>query len=248
MDNDLWIRRFQPATPGSVPLVCFPFAGGSAGYFRPLPALLGPGVDVLAVQYPGRQDRRNEPVVDDIPRLAELICDALAPMADRPYAFFGHSMGALVAFEVVRCLALRGRREPAVLFVSGRRAPSVVRDDRVHLKSDADLVTELRSLGGTDAAILADDELVQMILPAVRGDYRAVETYRAPVPQAVLDVPIAALIGDQDPRVSVEEVSGWRDHTSAGFSLKIFPGGHFYLGEAAADVAAEITATLSAHV
>lgn len=245
--GDLWIRRFPVPARGDVLLVCFPFAGGAAGWFRPLASLLAPGVEVRAVQYPGRQDRYHEPVVEDIPRLADLICDALEPALDRPFAFFGHSMGAVVAFEVTRRLALRDRPRPRVLVVSGRRAPSLRREERVHLRDDPGLLAELRALGGTDAAVLADDELVRMILPAVRGDYRAIETYRLPEHDAVVDVPVHALTGDADPRASVDEVAAWREHTTGDFSLHVLPGGHFFPAQQSARVADLITASLATH-
>lgn len=246
--GDLWVRRFEPAPRASVRLVCFPFAGGSATYFRPLPALLGPDIEVLAIQYPGRQDRRAEAVVDDLPRLAEHVCGALASWLDKPFAFFGHSMGAIVAFEVARRLPLRGGPQPLTLFASGRRAPSIQRADLTHLRDDAGLVAELRSLGGTEAAILADQELVQMILPAFRGDYRAIETYRPPADHAVLDIPITAMVGDQDPKATIEDAAAWQEHTTAEFTLRVFPGGHFYLTEAAAEVASLIATALAARV
>lgn len=235
--SDSWIRQLGPAPDSLVSLACFPFAGGSAGYFRPFQALLGPKIEVLAVQYPGRQDRRGTPAIEDISILAEQITDALSPWLARPLAFFGHSMGSVVGFEVARRLAQRGRRLPLVLFASGRRAPSRHRIEQLHLSEDAVLVAELRSLGGTDAALLADEELLSMILPAVRADYRAIETYRAPVTGAVLDIPITALVGDHDPRVSVEDARAWQEHTSRAFALHVLPGGHFYLRDQAADVA-----------
>lgn len=206
-------------------MVCFPHAGGSASYFHPLAhSPLLPTAEVLAVQYPGRQDRRREPLVDDIPRLADLVAEALAPFDDRPLALFGHSMGAVLAFETAHRLA----RQPRHLFVSGRRAPSRFRRGTVHLLSDRDLVGELRRAGGTDPRFLDDEELLAEILPVVRNDYRAVELYRwNPVPP--LGCPVTALVGDRDPQAALDDVRAWRDHTTGTFDLKTFPGGHFYL-------------------
>ncbi|MFG2421481.1 thioesterase II family protein [Streptomyces sp. NPDC048448] len=247
-ESDLWVRRLRSEPPASVRLFCFPFAGGSASYFRPLAALLGSGIEVLAIQYPGRQDRRGEVVVDDIQRLADQVCDAVSPWLDQPFAFFGHSMGSVVAFEVTRRLAVRHGPQPLALFASGRRAPSVHRSELTRRKNDAGRVAELRSLAGTEAAVLDDGELVQMFLPAVRGDYRAIETYRGPSANAVLDVPITVMVGDQDPRVTVAEAAAWRDHTTGDFTLQIFPGGHFCLTGAASDVASRIRTVLAACV
>jgi surfactin synthase thioesterase subunit len=248
VDSNLWIRRLQPVPDSQVRLVCFPFAGGAAGYFHWLQALLGSDIEVLGVQYPGRQDRRREPVIEDIRILADQVYEALSLWVAQPLAFFGHSMGAVVAFEVARRFALHGQRPPLALFPSGRRAPSRHRVEQLHLADDAGIAAELRSVGGTDPLLLTDDELLQMILPAVRGDYRAIETYRGPISQVVLDVPITTLIGDRDPKVSIEEANAWREHTTGKFALHVLPGGHFYLQDNASEVAGYIKAVLADHV
>ncbi|MFD4628485.1 thioesterase II family protein [Streptomyces sp. NPDC058284] len=228
--SDPWIRRFRPRPEAGVRLVCFPHAGGSATYYQPLaqsPTLL-PEAEVLAVQYPGRQDRRRERLVDEIPVLADLVTKALLPFGDRPLAFFGHSMGAVLAYEVAQRLGERTGNEPCHLFVSGRRAPSVFRPGTVHLLSDAELAAELRRAGGTDPMFLNDEELLAEILPIVRNDYRAIELYRWS-PSPPLACPITALIGDRDAQATRDEAAAWRQHTDGPFDLKVFSGGHFYL-------------------
>ncbi|GAB3988703.1 alpha/beta fold hydrolase [Actinoallomurus acanthiterrae] len=228
-DSASWVRRFHPSPDANVRLVCFAHAGGSASYFHPVSAALAPLVDVLAVQYPGRQDRRAEPTVTDLRTLAERVGEALLPWVDLPMIFFGHSMGALVAYETARLL--ESRRTPlTALFVSGRRSPTTVRDEAVHVRGDAALLKEVRRLGGTDLRLLANDELVKIALPALRGDYQAVETYRYR-PGPPLRCPITALIGDRDPKVTVEEATDWKRHTVGGFDLRVLPGGHFYLND-----------------
>jgi surfactin synthase thioesterase subunit len=228
--DDVWIRRFHTGPDRATTLVCFPHAGGSASYFAGLSGVLATGHQVLAVQYPGRQDRRHHPLLDTIDELADESYAALEPLLDQPVAFFGHSMGAVIAFEVATRMKQRHDPAPAALFVSGRRAPSRHREEEgVHLRDDAGLVTELKSLSGTDPRLL-DPDVVGMILPAMRSDYTAVETYRyRPGPK--LDCPIAALIGDADPKADLDEVKAWQDHTSGPFQMHTFVGGHFYLAD-----------------
>lgn len=233
-DNGAWIRRFHPAPDAPIRLVCFAHAGGSAAYFFPVSRVLSPQLDVLAVQYPGRHDRRSESAFDDVGPLADAVVDQLTEWADRPLAFFGHSLGATVAFEVARRLEERGT--PLVsLFVSGRRAPSRHKMQWVHQGDDDELIEEIIALDGTDASMLRDPELVRMILPAFRADLKAAETYRFR-PGPMLSCPVFALVGDNDPQVTAAEADSWRDHTTAEFELHVYPGGHFYLNQHAGDV------------
>ncbi|MFC6881622.1 MULTISPECIES: thioesterase II family protein [Actinomadura] len=229
-DFEAWIRRYHQAPSSGVRLVCFPHAGGSASFFFPVSARLSPAVDVAAVQYPGRQDRRAEANIGTIPEMADAVLPAVRALADRPLAFFGHSMGAVLAYEVARRLERDGAEPLARLYVSGRRAPSRHRSEHVHELDDAGLVAELQRLSGTDSSLLGDPEARDMILPAVRSDYHAVETYRH-VPGAALRCPVVALVGDRDPQVTRDEALAWAEHSSGPFDLRVFPGGHFYLVE-----------------
>ncbi|TDD48810.1 thioesterase II family protein [Saccharopolyspora elongata] len=231
--GQLWIRRFHPAPDAGVRLVALPHAGGSASFYFPLSRALAPRVEVLSVQYPGRQDRLAERCIDDIGELADRLAAELRPWADRPLALFGHSMGAAVGFEVARRMEVA----PIRLIASGRRAPSTHRDEWVHLSDDDGLVADLRKLSGTAAGVLGDDELLRMILPAVRSDYRAAETYQGEA-GAKVACPITVLLGDDDPKVTLAEAEAWREHTDAEVDLRVFPGGHFYLVEHQAEVLA----------
>jgi surfactin synthase thioesterase subunit len=233
--GNAWIRRFHPTQASGMRLACFPHAGGSASFYFPISTALHPEVEVLAVQYPGRQERRLEEPIRDLQELADQAFEALLPWAREPLALFGHSMGALIAYEVARRLERIEDTSPMILLVSGRRAPSTYRDERVHLSGDAGMLAELKKLGGTDSAFYADEELLQMILPALRGDYQAVETYKYQ-PGPALRCPITAIIGESDPRVNRAEAEAWSAHTTGQFALEVFSGAHFYLTEHVADV------------
>ncbi|WP_405162978.1 alpha/beta fold hydrolase [Nocardia sp. NBC_01499] len=207
-------------------LVCFPHAGGSAVYYQPLAAALSLPIEVCAVQYPGRQDRRNEPFVDDIRVLADRTAKVLPPDGV-PTIFFGHSMGATVAFEVALRWESLGH-SPIRLFVSGRRSPSARASYQIPLATEADVLAEIRHLNGTDNRLLADDDILRMIIPAVRNDYRAVEAYLA-APHTAVHCPTIAMCGNKDQRVSGLDIEKWRGHTNSAFAVHMFGGGHFYL-------------------
>ncbi|MEU7281419.1 alpha/beta fold hydrolase [Streptomyces sp. NPDC045431] len=241
-----WFRRFGAEAPGGgVRLVCFPHAGGAASAYLGLQRELTPDLDVLAVQYPGRQDRRAEPPVDDIGRLVqalageverELAPGAAAADAPRPYAFFGHSMGAVLAYELARELEGRGVPGPCHLFLSGRFAPTPQGDDTDRLDTDEKILAMIRRLGGTVGAVFDDPDVLEMVMPPLRADYRAIGTYTWR-PGPPLDTPLTVLVGDRDPVVPVDAAVGWCAHTTAPAQMKVLTGGHFYLDQRTAEVA-----------
>lgn len=228
MAEDLWLRRYHVGRQDAVRLVCFPHAGGAASFYYSLSARLAPEMEVLSVQYPGRQDRRRESALG-IPELADAVAGVLARRAgNEPVVLFGHSFGALVAFEVAHRLSWADRA-PQALVVSGRRGPDLDRPESI--RSDAPVpvvLREIRRLAGTDERLLGDDEMLQLLLPAVRADYRALETYR-PVARPPLAVPVFGLVGDIDPVASVDDVRTWAVATTGSFRLEVLRGGHFYL-------------------
>ncbi|WP_327364766.1 thioesterase II family protein [Streptomyces sp. NBC_01296] len=235
-----WFRNFRPAPQAPVRLFALPHAGGSASFFVPMAAALSPAVDVHAVQYPGRQDRRTEPNETDLARLADRIAEAVLARQDgRPYALFGHSMGAMLAFEVARRTESAGPG-PAALFVSGRQAPCRDRADDWLPLTDEEIIEELRALDATSAGLLDDPEVQLMFLPALRADYQAVRTHHHR-PGPPLRTSVTALTGDDDHMCAPAKADFWREHTDGDFELHVLPGGHFFLADRLDEVAAIVT-------
>lgn len=232
-----WIRRYRTAPDAPVQLLCLPHAGGAASYYRPLALPLFPEVEVLAVQYPGRQDRYNDPCIDDFEELTERTLAAVRPAIDRPVALFGHSMGSLLAFEVARRLEAEGI-EPLALFASAKRPPSRHHIELPQQATDEELISEIAALDGTEERLLDSEDMRVLFLPALRADYTALAVYRPT--EARLACPVVALVGDDDERVSVDDAAAWADHTTGPFDLSVFSGGHFYLNDQWGDVAAVI--------
>lgn len=227
--TDHWVRRFHPNPEARLQLVCFPHAGGSASFYFPLSELLAPQVDTAAVQYPGRMDRRDAPLIDDLSQLADLATAALLPLTNRPFALFGHSMGAVLAFETARRLQAHGI-SPVALVVSGRRSPTRQRPEGNHRGSDTELIAEITRLSGTSATILNNEHFMRMLLPVIRNDYKAIETYRYE-PGPPLTAPLVAHTGTDDTKAPLADVRAWSDVTTGPFTLHTHPGGHFYLTE-----------------
>ncbi|MBG0830943.1 thioesterase [Planomonospora sp. ID67723] len=239
------LRCPRPRPGATTRLVCFAHAGGSATAYREWPALLPDSVELYAVQLPGRADRFTEPFPESLDALAAEIAGELAPLMDRRFALFGHSMGALLAYEVTRLLETGGPG-PARLFVSGCSAPHERWERRRLSEYDDDrLVSELARLGGTESEILAHRAMREVVLPYVRGDFRLIENHRSR-PGPPLRTPISALVGEADPVVTAAQAKSWEACTASGFSLTTFPGDHFYLQPMRERVVAEVVQMMSA--
>lgn len=226
-----WLRRFRPRPAARVRLVCLPHAGGGANAYRSWVSVLPHTVDLVCVQYPGREDRFGEEPVDDMATVVHAVAGELAPLLDRPYVVFGHSMGSAVAYELARVLRDQGHPEPERLIASGRRAPADAPPGRVHLADDDALVGELLRLGGTDREVLAEPALREAVLSYVRNDYRLIERYR-PFPGPPLTCPVSVFLGRDDPEVDAALARRWSQTTTAGVDVRVFPGDHFYLAPA----------------
>lgn len=225
-------------------LFCFPYAGGGSSSFRNWAEDLPPGVEVWAVVPPGRASRLSEHPYRRLAPLVDSLTDAIRPHLGLPSLFFGHSLGALAAYEVACSLRACGAGEPSCLLVSGHRAPHLPdRRPPGHTLPDSGLVAEIRRLGGASEDVLGNPELLELLLPTLRSDLEVAETYSY-VPREPLRCPILAFGGEADPRVSPEELRAWRGHTTNSFLQRTFPGGHFYLYEERPALLASVSAEI----
>ena len=207
----------------------FPYAGGGPAAFAKWCNGLNDSFEGLAVHYPGRGSRHPEPPLTDLLALVETLSQAILPLLDKPFAFFGHSMGGLIAFELARTLRRKKLAQPNILFVSACAAPQLPNPNpHIHQLSDAEFVSELKKLNGIPPEILQNNELMRLSLPTLRADFEMLETYQYQ-PDAPLACPIAALGGLDDPRVSREQIEGWAMRTKVSFESKYFAGDHFFI-------------------
>ena len=229
LPNAIWLTCPHPNAHAPLRLFCFPYAGAGASVFRPWAAKLHPTVEVYAVQLPGRERRIGEPSLTSLHALVAPLATALLPALNKPFAFFGHSMGALISFEVVRYLRQHHGILPEHLFVSGCRAPHIpIPHPLIHQLPDIEFSQALRRYGGTPEGVLQNSELMTLFRPILRADLAINETY-AYRPESPLNCPISAFGGLQDEHVTLAHLSAWYVQTQNTFTLDLFPGGHFFL-------------------
>lgn len=224
-----WIVRRSPGAEARLRLFCFPYAGGGASIYRTWGQSLPAEVDVCPVQLPGRESRLRETPFDRLAPLVSTLADVLSPHMDRPFAFYGYSNGALMAFELARELRRRGMRAPGHLFLAACPAAHLPdRDPPIHALPEPELIAELRRLNGTPEEVLANRELMSLLMPLFRADSAIHETY-VHQPEEPLDVPITAIGGTEDPKAGREEIEAWGLHTRAAFAARMIPGDHFFI-------------------
>lgn len=224
-----WLHFPLPSPDAAVRLFCLPYAGGTAAVFRGWPRKLPADVEVCAVQLPGRGSRMHEPPFTRLAELVQAMTPYLLPHLDKPFALFGHSMGALVTFELARHLRREHGLTPLHFFASGQSAPQY--DDRfppLHELPDVELLEELRRLNGTPAKVLEHEELLKLTLPVLRADFATCGTYVYEEGPR-FDFPITVFGGRQDRQISLEGLECWREQAGASFSLYTLPGDHFFL-------------------
>lgn len=239
-----WVLWPKPNPRARLRLFCFPFGGGGASFYRTWTDGLPPDVEVCAVQLPGRENRLREPPFTQLSMLVETLARLLEPHLHIPFAFFGHSMGALIGFELARQLRRQNRIGPIYLFISGRRAPQLPNlDPPKHNLPESEFIEELRHYNGTPELVLQEPELMEIFLPLLRADFSILETYVYKNEDS-LSCPITAFGGLQDSKTSYEDLTAWHEQTCREFRLKMFPGDHFYLKGARAQLLREINKDL----
>ncbi len=225
--GDPWIFGSRPGPQAELRLFCFPNAGGGASMYYPWVNGLAPEIEVCPVQLPGRENRLPERPFTHFDELISALAQALQPRFDKPFAFFGHSMGALISYGLAHYLIQQGQPAPVHLFLSAYRAPHIPNEEALHLLSDAELVRKIQELNGTQQGILENPELRQLFLPIFRADFGVCETY-AHTSEEPLAIPMTVFGGLQDQRVSRAVLDAWREQTRSSFSLHMLPGDHFF--------------------
>lgn len=241
-----WLARSGEKAKATIRLFCFPYAGGTTHTYRSWQGLLPESIDVSPVQLPGRGQRLSEPAFQHLPELVEALGPEIVPFLDKPFAFFGHSMGGLIGFELARWLRRNRKTMPTHLFVSGRQAPqlSELAEPTWDLP-EREFVERVRDLNGTTQDVLEHPELMQLMIPLLRADFAVCETYQYQ-DEPPLECPVTVFGGLDDVEVRYEHLEPWREHTSSAFRLHVFPGDHFFVQTAQADMAQVIAAELAA--
>lgn len=232
-EGNLWFPNVRSDSRVQLRLFCFPYAGGGTNIYRSWAAKLPPQVDVCAAQLPGRGQRIREASYTNVPELTKGLAEGIRPFLNQPFAFFGHSMGAMLAFELTRELRRTQNPQPVHLFASGRIAPQVrCPKDRTYDLPQPQFIEKVLEMNGTPKEIMEHPELMGMMIPLLRADFEVVETYTYE-PDAPLDCPITVLGGLQDFEVPRESLEAWHEQTtSPTFSVRILQGDHFFVNTA----------------
>lgn len=242
-----WFVEFRPNRSARMRLFCFPYAGGGPHVFRTWTEILPDWVELQVVQLPGHGTRIMEPPYLSLPDLLPRVVEALIPMLDRPFALFGHSLGALISYEVARLLQKKTSYLPKFLFVSARGAPHIPDSDEpiFHLP-DEEFIMKLEEYNGTPRQVLFNPELMEIFLPVLRADFQVNETYvHQPGPK--LHCPMAIFGGLGDTRVPIDTLKAWEDLTEHQIDLHILPGDHFFLHTAQVELVQRIVGAISSH-
>jgi len=224
-----WFEHLSRSQTPSLRLFCFPYAGGTADVYRSWQRWFPPEIDLCLVHLPGRGRRMTEKAFTRINSLVSVLAPVIVPEIQVPYALYGHSMGAVISFELARELVRNGRKAPEHLFVSGRRAPQWPDTDppTYHLPHD-EFIAELKRLKGTPDEVLAHPELMDLFLSLLRADFEMVDTYEFE-PGQLLSCPITVYGGLSDEHVPAESCRGWNEQTSEVCRTRMVQGDHFFV-------------------
>jgi medium-chain acyl-[acyl-carrier-protein] hydrolase len=241
-----WLPYRKPKSDPRARLFCFAHAGGAASVYRDWNEALPSQIEVCAVQLPGRESRLMEDPITRMDRLVETMTPALAPLFDRPTAFFGYSLGAAVAFETACFVSRKYGLRPAGLFVCARRAPHLPSHlGPVHLLPEAEFKDKLRALGGTPEEALNNAELFELISPVLRADFKLNDAYSSEPGSSALSCEVRAWGGYGDSEVSEADIDAWRTCTSGSFSMRMFEGSHFFLKQNLTAILKEVREALN---
>lgn len=223
---------FKSNSKAVLKLLCFPYAGASASVFGSWHRSLPESIEVCAIQLPGRQSRISEPPFTRMSSLIPELGEVVKPHLDKSFAFFGHSMGAILGFELTRWLRRKRLALPKHIFVSGRRAPHVPHTGpQIHAMKNQEFIAEIARLNGTPSSVLLDPILLELVLPALRADVELCEKYEYKS-EAQLPIPITAFYGTEDAEETADVVKEWAAQTNAKFSLYAVEGDHFFMHSA----------------
>ena len=229
LNSNRWTMAFRPNPDARMRLFCIPYAGSGASLYRDWPALVRDDVEVVGIQLPGRENRFSEPHLASIENVVSCLVPVLSEFSDKPYALFGHSMGALLCFELTRAFQRLRGPAPRHLIVSGTRAPFRPRREApIHQLPEAAFLEEIKRFNGTPKALLQDTELMTLFTPLLRADFGMVENYRYQE-RGVVWCPVTALGGDQDDGVPLEDLQAWKTVCRSTYDEHIFAGGHFFI-------------------
>ena len=247
--SSLWFHSLHRNPYARFRLFCLPYAGGGASIYHAWSRYLPKEIEVCPIQLPGREGRLQEKPFADLPSLLEALLSVLLPCLDMPYAFFGHSMGALISFELARAISRCGHAlQPTHLFLSGRRAPQWPNPDPPASQlPEQEFIEKLRLLNGTPEEVLQDQELLHLLLPLLRADFALCETYRY-MPDSLLRCSLTVFGGLEDKDVSRESLNAWREEVSGPFKLRFFSGDHFFLQKEQASLLRVMALDLLKHI
>ncbi len=234
-ETEHWFPFFKPNRRARLRMFCFPYAGAGASVFRSWTSQLPDHIELCGVQYPGRENRSAETPFKSITQLVERLLPAIVPLLDKPFLFFGHSMGSLVSFELTRALTASYGLRPEHTFFSAAGAPHIPEPRPVHHLPGGQFLLELVKLNGIPAKILKSLDVLAYMLPILRADFTACETYNYQIGEP-LQCPVTVFGGFDDPRVDRQRLDAWRHHAGVAFSQRMFRGDHFYLRSAQTDL------------